>query len=282
MNTTITIRDLLQEGQGLLSALDSARLDAELLLCNLMNMDRSKLYSSPDTGIPLEKALEYKNLVNKRSNGEPLAYITGKKEFWSLDLLVNQYTLIPRPETECLVETALSEIALDSEMAIADLGTGSGAIAIALAMERPHCNITATDICEHAIEVAQINANHHGAGNINIIRSNWFENLQGRFDLIVSNPPYIKNGDKHLAEDGVAYEPGLALCGGEDGMEAIEIIINNAPEHLNTGAWLMIEHGYDQAETVRSIFKQCNFSEINTHCDHAGIERVTSASYQHE
>lgn len=282
MNDTITTRKLLQEAKDQLHSLECAQLDAELLLCDVMHFDRSELYSSPETVIPTEKILEFRNLVNKRCDGLPVAYLTGKKEFWSLEFMVDQHTLIPRPETECLVEVALSRIPLGSSITVADLGTGSGAIAIAIASERPACKITATDICRYAIEVARANTNRHGIRNIDFVISNWFENLGEKFDLIVSNPPYIQNDDKHLAGDGVAHEPQLALLGGNDGLESIKAIVNNSCKHLVNGGWLMIEHGHDQAEKVRAVYKQYDFTEIQTHCDYAGIERVTSGRHQHD
>lgn len=282
MNNMITVSELLKEAENLLSMPEYARLDAELLLCDVMHFDRSKLYSMPEVIIPVEKVREYKELINKRCEGQPLAYLTGKKEFWSLEFVVNQYTLIPRPETECLVEIALSKIPPHSRYAIADLGTGSGAIAVAIATERPGCKIMATDICVHAIEVARLNAARHEICNIDFVTSNWLDNIDEKFDLIISNPPYIQDNDCHLKGDGVMHEPKLALCGGPEGMDSIKSIVQDARKHLVTGGWLMIEHGYDQAEKVRAVFNQNGFTEIQSHCDYSKIERVTSGRYLYD
>lgn len=282
MNDIITARELLYEAEGRLHSLEFARLDAELLLCNVMHLDRSKLFASPEMIIPLEKAMEYRRLINKRSEGQPTAYLTGKKEFWSLELMVNQYTLVPRPETECLVELALSKIPRESDITVADLGTGSGAIAIAIATERPACTIIATDICIHALEIARLNASSHGTQNINFMISNWFENLDKKFNLIISNPPYIRNDDKHLGGDGIAHEPKLALRGGNDGMNSITSIVKDSVNHLINDGWLLIEHGHDQADKVRAIYQQHGFIEIQSHCDYSGIERITSGKYKYD
>lgn len=275
MTTALTINDLLQEAGEHLQHLASARLDAELLLCNVLALARTGLYAAPHTLVTPEQAGHYRQLINDRKAGKPLAYLTGKKEFWSLEFAVDSHTLIPRPETECLVELALTLIPTEAHMSIADLGTGSGAIAIALASERPGCRLTATDICEHALAMAETNAERHGMRHINFIKSDWYIGLDGRFDMIVSNPPYVADGDAHLEGDGTAHEPQLALNGGKDGLESINRIVRQAPAHLNPGGWLLVEHGYDQAEAVRALFTQSGFTEVQSHRDYAGIERVT-------
>jgi release factor glutamine methyltransferase len=282
MNTAQTIRELLHEAETILHNSDSARLDAEILLCNVLDVERNKLYSSPGNTISLSELNLYSTLVQNRQQGKPVAYLTGIKEFWSHEFQVNKHTLIPRPETECLVETALELIPENAKLDIADLGTGSGAIAIAIASERPCCAITATDICEHALDVAAANAGHLSVNNISFLESDWYASLQNSFDIIVSNPPYIKNDDTHLQADGIAYEPETALCGGEDGLDAIRSIISSATRYLNTDGWLLIEHGYDQAQAVRSLFERFQFTDIYTCPDYAGIERVTCGKRQRE
>src|SRR5690606_36104570 len=179
-----------------------------------------------------------------RRLGKPVAYLTGTREFWSMEFQVNEHTLIPRPETECLVETVLKLVPDNANLDVADLGTGSGAIAIAIASERPHCRIVATDICDRALAIAVKNATRLDVNNIQFVKSDWYTNLQGSFDIIVSNPPYIRNDDAHLHGDGVAHESMLALRGGVDGLDAIRNIISNAVRYLNKGGWLVIEHGY--------------------------------------
>jgi len=275
MNTTLTIKELLYEAENKLTNSDSARLDAEVLLCNVLDFDRSKLYSSSGSFVTAESANQYMSLIQERQSGKPFAYLTGVREFWSIEFQVNEYTLIPRPETECLVEAALELIPENPELNIADLGTGSGAIAIAIAHERPRCKIIATDICDHALAVAVKNAARLGVNNIQFIKSDWYANMEGSFDVIVSNPPYIRNDDEHLHGDGITYEPEPALCGGVDGLDAIRNIISNAGRYLNKGGWLVIEHGFDQAQAVRSLLENNGFINIKTRRDYAGVDRVT-------
>jgi release factor glutamine methyltransferase len=282
MNAALTIREMLQEAKSKLHNSGSARLDAEVLLCNVLEVDRNKLYSAPETIIPANAVSLYRSLVQDRKQGRPVAYLTGTREFWSLEFQVNEHTLVPRPETERLVETALEHIPANVKLAIADLGTGSGAIAIAIARERPCCAITATDICERALAVAAANAGRLAVNNVKFVKSDWYANLQGSFDIIVSNPPYIRNDDEHLQGEGVAYEPGTALCGGVDGLDAIRSIISNATRYLKPDGRLFIEHGYDQAQAVRSLFEKFHFTDIQSKLDYASVERVTSGKRQHE
>jgi len=281
VNTT-TIKELLHEAESQLHNSGSARLDAEILLCNVLDVDCGRLYSSPETIIPDNEVSLYRALVKDRQQGRPVAYLTGTREFWSLEFQVNEHTLVPRPETECLVETALEHIPVNAKLDIADLGTGSGAIAIAIASERPCCAITATDICEQALAVAAENAGRLAVNNVNFVKSDWFAMVQGSFDIIVSNPPYIRNDDEHLAGDGVACEPRHALCGGEGGLDAIRTIISNASRYLNPDGRLLIEHGYDQAQAVRAMFEKFHFTLIQTSPDYAGLERVTCGRCCHE
>jgi len=275
MNPALTIKDLLYEAENKLTNSGSARLDAEVLLCNVMDFDRSKLYSSSGSFVTTDSVNQYRSLIQERQSGKPVAYLTGTREFWSMEFEVNEHTLIPRPETECLVETALKLIPDNANLDIADLGTGSGAILIAIASERPRCKIIATDICDHALAVAVKNTVRLGVNNIQFIKSDWYANMEGSFDVIVSNPPYIRNDDEHLHGDGITYEPEPALCGGVDGLDAIRNIISNAGRYLNKGGWLVIEHGFDQAQAVRSLLKNNGFINIKTRRDYAGVDRVT-------
>jgi release factor glutamine methyltransferase len=271
----LSIRSLLVAAVQRLQACDSARLDAELLLCKVLQIDRSQIYSRSNFEIPVDKIRKFSSLLEARLAGCPIAYLTGHREFWSLDLCVNQHTLIPRPETECLIESVLTMVPDNADYSIADLGTGSGAIALALASERPDCRITAIDTCDNALAIARLNAECHGLNHIRFLKSNWFSEIHHAFDIIVSNPPYIRSGDEHLHSGDVAHEPVLALDGGEDGLNAIRIIITQSVNYLNPDGWLFIEHGYDQGNTVRKLFKQQAYSSIKTLPDYAGLERVT-------
>ena len=269
------INSLLDEAVQSLQSCDSARLDAELLLCKVLQIDRSQIYSQSGFEIPSEKVHAFRVLLDKRGKGYPIAYLTGHKEFWSLDLNVNQYTLIPRPETECLIEAILARVPVDAEYSIADLGTGCGAIALALASERPACRISAIDTCDLALATAKLNAEHHNLERIRFKQSNWFSDIQDTFDIIVSNPPYVRSGDKRLYDSDIAHEPALALDGGEDGLDAIRIIIAQSVNYINPNGWLFIEHGYDQGRYVCKMFKQHGYTAMKTLTDYAGLERIT-------
>ena len=271
-----TVTELLQKAEQDINCSSSARLDAEILLCDVMRFNRSKIYSHPDQPVADEKLTLFKSLIEQRRQGHPIAHLTGKKEFWSLELAINEDTLIPRPETECLVETSLQLIPDDKECNILDLGTGSGAIAIAIASERPHCNIIATDINANALAMAKKNAAFHGLTNIQFLVSDWYKNIPAQtFDLIVSNPPYIKQDDEHLSQGDVRFEPKLALIAGTDGMQAINIILELAKTYLARDARLLVEHGYDQKELVRHGFLVNGFNQVTTIQDLSGQDRIT-------
>lgn len=249
------------------------RLDAEILLCHLLKVDRGYLYSHFNISLTDDLLSEYKNYLTRRKLNEPIAYILGKKEFWSLEFLVNQHTLIPRPETELLVEITLQKFP-QQLMRVLDLATGSGAVAIALAHERPSWQIYATDISAGALAVAQQNIKRHHCNNVTLIQSDWYQGLpEIKFDVIVSNPPYIPSNDVHLS--ALAYEPLSALTAGEDGLDAIRIIIENAFAFLTDNGWLMLEHGYDQGGTVRELLTQHGYHDIMTIKDHGDHERIT-------
>ncbi len=277
MHAGMTIQHLLREAEQQLAVSATPRLDAEILLCTVLKSERAKLYAESQQVLSADRVMQYQDLIARRRAKNPVAYLTGMKEFWSMSLHVNEHTLIPRPETETLVEAALEHIPADTPSAIADLGTGSGAIALAIARERPQCRITATDISPAALAVAQDNATRHQLNNIHFVVSHWFENIHERFDLIVSNPPYIPDQDQHLQGDGVVHEPRLALRGGKDGLEAIRTIIRYASGSLQPHGWLLLEHGYDQAAAIRDLFKAAGYTDVNTYRDFAGLERVTGA-----
>ena len=237
-----SVKTLLHEGIQKLQNSISARLDAELLLCRVLQIDRSQIYSGFGCDISADKILEFRSLLDRRKEGCPIAYLVGQKEFWSLELYVNEHTLVPRPETECLVETVLTYVPNNAAYSIVDLGTGNGAIALALASELPTCKITAIDVCTHALAVARLNAKHHDFTQIRFKQGNWFTGLKETFDIIVSNPPYIRSRDEALILGELAHEPVLALDGGRDGLDAIRKIINRSASHLNPGGRIFIEH----------------------------------------
>jgi len=275
----ITVSQLLNSLTTLLSEkLDTARLDVEVLICHALNWRRADLYSKGDEILSPESQENISAYINRRLKGEPIAYIVGHQEFWSMPLQVNASTLIPRPETEHLVEEALKKIPLDANYHIADLGTGTGAIALAIAKERPNCYVVAIDVSSEALAVARQNAKSLEIANVELLQSHWFEQLADKqFDLIVSNPPYIAENDPHLTQGDVVFEPDIALSSGLNGLEAIEQIILQGRQHLKDQGWLMLEHGYQQANAVRELFQRENYRNISTISDLAGHERITIA-----
>ncbi len=271
-----TVTELLQKAEQSINCSDSARLDAEILFCDVMQFNRSRIYSHPEQIVPDDKSVLFQSLIAQRQQGRPIAHLTGKKEFWSLQLAINEDTLIPRPETELLVETALQLVPDDTTFNILDLGTGSGAIAIAIASERPNCKIVATDINTNALIIAKKNAETHQLKNIQFYLSNWYQNIPSQeFDLIVSNPPYIKEDDEHLSQGDIRFEPELALVAGTDGMQAINIILENAKQYLASDAYLLIEHGYDQRSLVEEAFLKHDFKQLKSFQDLSGQDRIT-------
>ncbi|MBM4221604.1 MAG: peptide chain release factor N(5)-glutamine methyltransferase, partial [Gammaproteobacteria bacterium] len=249
---------LLGAGTRLLAtSSDSPRLDAELLLAHALGKDREHLYRTLSTLIPAEVASRYAALLEQRAAHRPLAHITGRREFWSFSLKVTADTLVPRPETELLVEQALKRIPPELQTSVADLGTGTGAIAIAIATERPRCHVRATDLSPAALAIAAQNAAALGIRNISFHPGDWFAALDGgKSAVIVSNPPYIADDEWCLTDPGLAFEPRMALGGGADGLADIRRIISAAPAHLERGGWLLLEHGYRQAPAVRELLKQ--------------------------
>jgi release factor glutamine methyltransferase len=271
-----TVTELILKAEQSINSSESARLDAEILFCDVMQFNRTRIYSHPDQVVPEDKMALFQSLIEQRQQGCPIAYLTGKKEFWSLELAISEDTLIPRPETELLVETALQMIPEDAAFNILDLGTGSGAIAIAIASERPNCKIVATDINTNTLVMAEKNAETHQLQNIQFYLSNWFQNIPSQeFDLIVSNPPYIKQDDAHLSQGDVRFEPELALVAGIDGMQAINMILENALQYLTADAYLLIEHGYDQRLLVQEAFLKNDFKQPKTFQDLSGQDRIT-------
>jgi release factor glutamine methyltransferase len=255
----------------------TARLDAELLVSGILERPRSFLISHAGEALSPETLARIAQAIARRRRGEPVAYILGSREFWSLDLEVNPHVLIPRPETERLVEFALEVLPVDAHGKVLDLGTGSGAVALAIAKERPHARIVAVDNSAEAITVACRNAERLGLGNVSFEIGDFYEPVGAmHFDLIVSNPPYVSAHDAALAGPELQAEPRAALVPGPTGLEAIERIVARAPEHLRSGGWLALEHGSGQAQAVRALLSAAGFSTIRTLKDLAGHERVTA------
>ncbi|WAB97373.1 MULTISPECIES: peptide chain release factor N(5)-glutamine methyltransferase [Pseudomonas] len=253
----------------------TARLDAELLLAAAIGKSRSYLHTWPERIVSSEDAQTYAGYLERRRGGEPVAYILGQQGFWKLDLEVAPHTLIPRPDTELLVETAL-ELQPATPAKVLDLGTGTGAIALALASERPAWQVTALDRVEEAVALAERNRQRLGLGNVKVLASHWFSALSGeRFDLILSNPPYIAAQDPHLAAGDVRFEPSSALVAGADGLDDLRLIVGQAPAHLLPGGWLLLEHGYDQAQAVRALLAGQGFIEVASRKDLGGHERIS-------
>ncbi|MCU7851215.1 MAG: peptide chain release factor N(5)-glutamine methyltransferase [Candidatus Thiodiazotropha sp. (ex Monitilora ramsayi)] len=275
----ITLRQVLQAASERLASLEHAApdLEAALLLCHLLNKPRSHLYAWPDNELSPAELAEYEALITRRLSGEPIAHITGLREFWSLTLNVTPDTLIPRPETELLVEMSLLHLETVEQPMIADLGTGSGAIAVALGSERPDARIHACDYSENALRVAENNADQLKLNNISFFAGDWYQALpqSAVYDLIAGNPPYIEQDDPHLRQGDLPREPISALASGSDGLTDIRQIIQQATNHLIPGGWLLLEHGYQQAEAVRQLLDLQGFINIETHKDLATQPRVT-------
>ncbi len=258
----------------------SARLDAELLLAHVLGKPRSYLRTWPEKTPSDEQQQRFAELLQRRRAGEPVAYLLGHQGFWSLDLEVAPHTLIPRPDTELLVESALALLPA-SPLAALDLGTGTGAIALALACERPAWQLTGVDRIDEAVALAERNRQRLQLGNVEFLSSHWFSALTGRrYGLILSNPPYIPAQDRHLSEGDVRFEPTSALVAGQDGLDDIRLIIAQAPHFLEPGGWLLLEHGFDQALAVRELLDAAGFAEVHSRRDLAGHERISLGCWQ--
>ena len=272
-----SISKLLSLSSQLESISDTPQLDCELLLCHVIDKDRTWLRTWPDNQVSPTHQTLFKSLLDQRIKGTPIAYITGSRGFWSMDLNVSSDTLIPRPETELLVEIAL-KLGLPSQACGLDLGTGSGAIALALASERLDMQWFAVDAQLGAVELAQDNCNQQQLSNVSIFQSNWFDEIKqqdNKFDLIVSNPPYIAKDDPHLSQGDVRFEPKTALVSGVDGLDDIKVIVSQSSMYLNTNGWLVLEHGYNQGKAVRDLMLFAGFNEVTTKQDYNNLDRIT-------
>lgn len=254
------------------------RLDARLLIQHLLGITHAQYLADPDRSLSAEQVEAFMSLVLRRERGEPVAYLLGEKDFYSRTFRVTPDVLIPRPDTELIVTLALKRLKALAWPRVLDLGTGSGAIAVTLACEHPEAEVTAVDLSPAALTVAQGNAGALG-GKVRFVESDWFAALAGEtFDVVVANPPYVAARDPHLLQDGLPFEPDLALTDGADGLGCIRRIVADAPRHLATGGVLLIEHGYDQAAAVRDLLAAGPYAEISTWQDLSGIDRVTGAS----
>ncbi|KEQ18856.1 peptide chain release factor N(5)-glutamine methyltransferase [Endozoicomonas numazuensis] len=255
---------------------NTARLDAEVLLCHVLDKPYSYLFTWPERELTPEQLKQFESLLAQRIKGTPVAYITGEKEFWSLKLKVSPSVLIPRPDTELLVELALS-MPLSNQAIVADLGTGSGAIALAMAIERPEWTVIGVDRLPEPVSSAKENAILNRINNATFTEGNWCAPLPDQLDMIVSNPPYIREDDEHLSQGDVQFEPRSALTAGKDGLDDIRIISQQAIQKLRSGGWLLFEHGYDQGMDIRVILEAEGFTHTSTRQDLSKKDRVTLA-----
>ena len=270
------VKALLQQSGTTLSNSESPQLDVELLLSHQLQKSRTWLHTWPDQEIAPNDLKTFERLLQRRQQGEPIAHIIGRQSFWSLELKVTTDTLIPRPDTELLVETALTMIPTEQPYQMADLGTGSGAIALAIASERPNVSITATDQSAAALQIAMENCQQHQLNNVEFKQRSCFAPLkEARFELILSNPPYIAVDDPHLSQGDVRFDPQSALTAGTDGLDDLRQIIERAPTYLKPQGRLIVEHGYDQGNAVRSLFQQHHYTGIVTQRDLGGQERIS-------
>lgn len=283
MHESNTIAGLLRNAESALKQTPSARLDAELLLTSVLKKNRAYLYSHSEDFVSEPNTNCFLKLIEKRKAQYPLAYLTGIREFWSMDLRVNCNTLIPRPETECMIDAALDRVSETGKVSILDLGTGSGAIALAIAKERPDSQVIAVDCSSEALKVAEINAKNNSVGNITFIQSDWFDSLSGMvFDLILSNPPYVESNYSGFSDDAIRYEPRLALDGGKDGLDLIRTIIPAARRFMKRNACIFIEHGHSQGARVENLFQKNGYGNIRCCKDYAKHDRFTFAQWLRE
>lgn len=275
----LAIAELIQHAQQRLSHSDSARLDAELLLAKVLDKPRSYLLTWPERQVSLDQQQQFEQLLSAREQGQPVAYLLGQREFWSLSLAVNDSTLIPRPETEHLVEAVLA-LQLPEQARVVDLGCGTGAIALALKSERPQWQVTAVERDARALALAQHNAEQLGLA-LEFCASDWFSALPvaQQFDVVVSNPPYIDAADPHILQGDVRFEPRSALVAEQHGLADLAQLIAQAPNYLRSGGWLLLEHGWQQGAAVRQLFEQQGYKQLSSQHDYAKLERISSGQW---
>lgn len=277
----LTIGQHLEDGAALLRRVsDSPRLEAELLMGLVLRKPRSFLHAWPEQRLGESQADRYEKLLRRRFAGEPIAYMTGIREFWSMPLKVTPAVLIPRPETELLVEKALLKLPDDEELRVLDLGSGSGAISLAIAKERPRTQVIGVDISRAALDVAQMNARLQKLPNVEFRESDWFDAVRGeKFNVVVGNPPYVAEDDPHLSHGDALFEPRLALDAGPAGMESFRAIIDRAHNYIVRQGWLLLEHGRDQHMPLRRLLEAQHYHDIAIHKDAAGHDRVTECRF---
>ena len=277
----LSIRQYLDDGAAILrSVSDSPRLDAELLMGMVLRKPRSFLHAWPEQQLSEQDAARYEALLRRRFSGEPIAYMTGIREFWSMPLRVTPAVLIPRPETELLVERALQRVPADQETRVLDLGAGSGAVSLAIARERPRAQVIGVDISLAALEVARANAQLQKAGNVEFRESDWFDAVRGeKFNVVVGNPPYVAEDDAHLERGDARFEPRLALDAGENGMNCFRAILERAHNYIVRQGWLLLEHGPDQHMPLRRLMEAQHYHDITLHKDAGGRDRVTECRF---
>lgn len=270
------ISELIQQGAKQLENSDSAHLDAQLLLAHTLGVDRVWVMTWGDKDLEAQQESDFLRLIERRKSGEPIAYILGRREFWGRDFFCNEHTLIPRPDTERLVELALG-LKLPDMAKVLDLGTGTGCIALTLAAEKPDWEVVATDYSLEAIAVAEKNRSALGLENARFLQSDWYQSLpsDAEFDLIVANPPYIDPASPYLLEGDVRFEPDLALTSEKQGISALEALISSAPTYLKQDGWLAVEHGFDQGTLVQGLFNELGFQQIQLAKDLAGLDRCS-------
>lgn len=276
--TAESIQSLLNTAAAQLATTsETAILDAEVLLCHCLNKNRSFLRAWPEHQPSPAQIAQFQILVKQRWQGQPIAYLTGQREFWSRYFKVSPDVLIPRPDTELLIELSLALLPANQASKIIDLGTGSGIIAITLAAERPLADVIASDLSEAALTIARHNAERLDTGNVRFMQSHWFDQIdETGFDLVISNPPYIAGSDPHLLEGDVRFEPNSALVSAENGLQDIRLLAEQTRLYLKDGGQLLIEHGYNQQTDVQAIFTALNYRQVTTHADLSGNPRVTS------
>lgn len=273
---SLTVLDLVKVGKNLLRRSKNSWLDSELLVSHVCDCDRVAIYRDPDAPVTSIQYRHFIKLANARARGQPVAQLLGYTDFWSLSFVVDANVLVPRSETETLIETALELIPSTGQYAIADLGTGSGVIAVALALERAQAMIIATDVSSLALDVAERNRCFHKASQVFLLRADWMTALgTNKFDFIVSNPPYVESNHSLLHDSDIRFEPRRALASGKDGLEDLRAIIKQAPGHLKKGGFLLVEHGYNQGLSVRRLFAERGFQKVTTRRDLGKLERVT-------
>jgi release factor glutamine methyltransferase len=273
-------QSLQQASHRLAESSPSATLDAQVLLCHVLQCNSAHLAAWPEKNLSDSDEEKFHALIQQRAQGVPVAHLTGQREFWSLNFSVDDSTLIPRPETETLIEFIFSHYADREHLRMLDLGTGSGAIAIAVAKEKPGWQITASDIAAPALKLARRNSERLQAENISFMQSDWFQNISAKdFDLIVSNPPYIAADDPHLSQGDVRFEPATALVSGSSGMDAIEHICLHAKNHLAKNGWLIVEHGYNQKQQVADCFIKNGYAQLTQQQDLSGHIRMSAGKY---